>query len=187
MTSQIPDYAVSQDFIVTRGQRARLDMQPAAEGRRPAVGQRGRLQAIVTPAVHALGFELVGVEFTEGRRRSRLRVYIDSENGVNVDDCARVSHQVSGVLDVEDPVAGGYDLEVSSPGLDRPLFEPAHFERFAGARVRLRTSETIGGQRNFTGVLEGMDGAQVLVRPHDGPAHRIPFASIRWARLVPEW
>lgn len=138
------------------------------------------------PAIAALGFELVGVEFMEGNRRSRLRIYIDSANGINVDDCAKVSHQVSGVLDVEDPVAGQYDLEVSSPGLDRPLFEAEHFERFAGERVRLRTTIPFDGQRNFTGLLKGMSDDRIVIETDEGDEHAVALASVRSARVVPQ-
>lgn len=173
-------------FDAAAGRDANPTAPPASTGRRGQT-QAGRIHAMIAPAVAALGYELVGVEFSEGRRRSMLRVYIDAENGVNVDDCASVSRQVSSVLDVEDPVAGEYDLEVSSPGLDRPLFESAHFVRFAGERARVSTHLEIGGQRNFTGVLGGVVDDEVIVQVDDGTEHRIPLTSIRRARLVPQW
>ncbi|MCB1794222.1 MAG: ribosome maturation factor RimP, partial [Candidatus Competibacteraceae bacterium] len=90
------------------------------------------LRRIVAATVEAMGYELVGVEFHPRPGNALLRVYIDGENGITLDDCQQVSHQLSGVLDVEDPIAGPYTLEISSPGLDRPLFEAKHFARFAG-------------------------------------------------------
>ena len=111
------------------------------------------MQRPIESAVQGLGYELVGVEYLPQGRRSLLRVYIDTPGGVTVDDCERVSHQVSGVLDVEDPIRGQYVLEVSSPGLDRPLFTAEHFQRFAGSRVRLRTSPPLDGRRNFSGLI----------------------------------
>jgi ribosome maturation factor RimP len=139
----------------------------------------------VEAAVRGLGYELVGVEYLPQGRRSLLRVYIDSPEGVTVDDCERVSHQVSGVLDVDDPIHGQYVLEVSSPGLDRPLFTAEHFRRFAGNRVRLRISPPLEGRRNFTGLLKGMQDETVVLVHEDGE-WEIPLNYVEQARLVPE-
>ena len=148
-------------------------------------GRAQRLDEMLRPAVEGLGFELVGVEFHAGKRRSLLRLYIDAESGVTLDDCERVSHQVSGLLDVEDPVAGEYDLEVSSPGEDRPLFTAEHFERFRGQRARVTLEVPVEGRRRFTGRLDGVrDGAVVL--EVDGHEELIALASIGSARLMPE-
>ncbi len=98
-----------------------------------------KLTEMITAPVEALGYELVGIEFIRGRT-STLRIYIDSEDGINVDDCADVSHQVSAVLDVEDPISVAYNLEVSSPGLDRPMFTADHYARFQGRRSRAGSS-----------------------------------------------
>lgn len=144
-----------------------------------------RVRKLVEPAVEAMGYELVGVQYRSGRRNALLRVYIDSERGIGVDDCERVSRQVSALLDVEDPIAGSYTLEVSSPGLDRPLFERAHFERFKGATVKVRTAVPIDGQRNFTGVLEGCRGDAVVV-VQDGVERVLPLTQVDSARLVPD-
>lgn len=144
-----------------------------------------QLYGLLTPAVTALGYELVGVEHIRQGKHSVLRVYIDSDAGVTVDDCARVSHQISGVLDVEDPVRGEYSLEVSSPGLDRPLFSLAHFERFRGHRVRLVLGTPRDGRRRITGRLEGIRDQQVVVEM-DGERLLFTLAEIDKARLVPE-
>ncbi|MFM8330785.1 MAG: ribosome maturation factor RimP [Candidatus Methylumidiphilus sp.] len=143
-----------------------------------------RLTRLVEPVVVGLGFELVGVEFDNHQRV--LRVYIDAEQGIVVDDCSKVSHQLSGLLDVEDPIPSNYHLEVSSPGMDRPLFKPEHFERFKGALARVQLSRPIDGRRRFKAHLLGMDGDTVLLQ--DGEARfAVPFESIDKARLVPEF
>ncbi len=142
------------------------------------------LEALLEPAVSRLGYELVGVEY-HGGRRALLRLYIDREGGVSVEDCQRVSRQVSGLLDVEDPIPGPYTLEVSSPGLDRPLFRAADFQRFAGREVRIRTDVPLEGRRNFRGVLRGLRGDEVLVEV-DGAELALPVERIEQARLVPE-
>ncbi|HHQ42024.1 MAG TPA: ribosome maturation factor RimP [Chromatiales bacterium] len=142
------------------------------------------LEALLEPAVSRLGYELVGVEY-HGGRRALLRLYIDREGGVSVEDCQRVSCQVSGLLDVEDPIPGPYTLEVSSPGLDRPLFRAADFQRFAGREVRIRTDVPLEGRRNFRGVLRGLRGDEVLVEV-DGAELALPVERIEQARLVPE-
>jgi len=112
-------------------------------------------------------------------------VYIDKQDGVTVDDCERVSHQISGVLDVEDPIAGHYLLEVSSPGLDRPLDGARDFERFRGREVRLRLHAALNGQRNFKGLLMGLRGEQVVLEV-DGREIELPLRDIDRARLVPD-
>ena len=142
------------------------------------------LEALLEPAVSRLGYELVGVEY-HGGCRALLRLYIDREGGVSVEDCQRVSRQVSGLLDVEDPIPGPYTLEVSSPGLDRPLFRAEDFQRFAGREVRIRTDVPLEGRRNFRGVLRGLRGGEVLVEV-DGAELALPVERIEQARLVPE-
>jgi len=147
--------------------------------------QQEHLQALLEPSVVALGYELVGVEYFPQRTGAMLRVYIDSPDGITVDDCERVSHQVSGVLDVEDPVRGGYTLEVSSPGVDRPLYTPEHFSRFAGERVRVRLDVPVQGRRNITGILKGFSDGKVIVL-EDGEERRLPLEAIGKAKLAPE-
>jgi ribosome maturation factor RimP len=111
-------------------------------------------------------------------------VYIDTPDGVNVDDCERASRQISSALDVDDPIPGQYMLEVSSPGLDRPLFTAEHFQRFSGNHVKLRVSPPLDGRRNFSGVLVGMrDDAVVVVQ--DDEEVEVPLQHIEQARLVP--
>lgn len=144
------------------------------------------LSALLTPAVASLGFELWGLEFFQQGRRSVLRLYIDGPDGVGVDDCAAVSHQVSGVLDVEDPIAGEYTLEVSSPGWDRPLFSLAQFERYVGSTVAVRLASPLNGRRKYKGsVHQVADGnVELLV---DGVVVRVPFAAIDKANVEPDF
>lgn len=146
-----------------------------------------KLTEMLTPVVESMGYELVGVELLEQGARGRLlRIYIDQEQGITVDDCGAVSHRVSGVLDVEDPVPGHYDLEVSSPGLDRPLFRAEHFTRFKGAMAKLKLRTKVDGRRKLVGILDGLEDRQVLIL-EDGVCYRIPLELIDSARLVPEF
>ena len=144
-----------------------------------------RLNALIGPAVEGLGYEFVGVEYMPRRRQSLLRVYIDSDAGISLGDCALVSDQLSGLLDVENPIQGAYSLEVSSPGLDRPLFFERHFDRFRGVRIRVKMGTPVGGRRDFKGTLDGCrDGAVILLQ--DGEEHALPLEDIGTARLIPE-
>ncbi|MEI6413756.1 MAG: ribosome maturation factor RimP [Pseudomonadota bacterium] len=148
-------------------------------------GVADRLVEAVLKPVAALGCELVGIEWqARPWGYSLLRVYIDKTEGVTVEDCARVSDQLSGILDVENPVPGRYRLEVSSPGLDRPLFELEQVTRFIGQQARLRLERKIDGQRNLVGILKGIEGNAVLLES-DNQVHRVPWDTVSSARLVP--
>lgn len=145
-----------------------------------------QLEELLEPGVTALGYELLGIEHLAQGRHSVLRLYIDSPDGITVDDCERVSHQVSGVLEVEDPIKGQYTLEVSSPGLDRPLFKPAHYERFVGEVIAVRLARPLGERRKFKGRLLGLrDGAVVI--DQEGTEVALPLEDIDKAHLVPQW
>jgi ribosome maturation factor RimP len=115
---------------------------------------------LVEPLLESLGFELVDCEYAGAGGRGVLRFYIDKPGGVSVDDCATVSRQVSALLDVEDVVPSRYYLEVSSPGLERPVRKPRDFERFIGRRLRIRTRRPVDGRRRFTGELVAFDAAR---------------------------
>jgi ribosome maturation factor RimP len=143
-----------------------------------------RLIGILEPTIAAMGFELADIDAHLGRR-GLLRLYIDREGGVTLDDCQRVSEQVGALLDVEDPLPGSYVLEVSSPGFDRRLRTLAHFERFRGeqARVELKDARD-DGRRRLTGRLVGVEGSEVLLEV-DGERLRLPFDDIAVARLAP--
>jgi len=109
--------------------------------------------SIINPTIIDMGYELLGIEYVASGKHSILRLYIDREKGIGVDDCETVSRQVSAIMDVEDPINGQYNLEVSSPGIERPLFEISHYQRFLGHDVRLKTYRPIDGKRNFTGCI----------------------------------
>lgn len=149
-----------------------------------------RLCELIEPSVAGLGCELVGVELvSSGGPHPVMRVFIDREAGVTVEDCESVSRQVGALLDVEDPISDSYVLEVSSPGLDRPLLAAEHFTRFAGRLVRLRTTEPLQGRRKWTGRLVGCRGDSIVVRETEAEEERerlIPLALVGKANLVPE-
>ncbi len=147
-----------------------------------------KLTRLLEPVVTGLGYEMVGIEWSADTRGRRiLRVYIDTEDGVTVDDCEKVSHQIGALLDVENLVSGTYMLEISSPGLDRPLFSLEHFQRFTGSAVRLQLFQPYAGQRRFRGIIEGVTDDTVLVRTPDGEVVPLPFELIEKARLVPDY
>ncbi len=151
-------------------------------GSEPRMAAVDRLTELLTPVIEALGYELVGLEYHPNRKRSLLRIYIDSPAGVGLEDCGRVSHQVSGVLDVEDPVPGEYSLEVSSPGLERPIFKVSDYDRFAGERVRLRLHGLLDGRRKFHGRLVGLRENRVAVEEEGGTVE-VPLDRIDRANL----
>jgi ribosome maturation factor RimP len=145
--------------------------------------RQSQLVELVEPAVAAVGFELWGLDYVPQRNHAILRIYIDGPNGVNVDDCARVSRQVSAVLDVDDPIQTEYTLEVSSPGLDRPLFHLDQFARYVGEKVVIRLRVPFERRRNFTGTLIGVEGEDVVVHVDDNE-YLLPFESIDKAHIV---
>ena len=138
------------------------------------------------PVVSSLGYEFVGAQFGQAENGNTLRVFIDKESGILLDDCAVVSQQLSAVLDVEEPIQTQYVLEVSSPGIERPLFELADFERFLGQEVKIRTYDLIMGRRNFRGTLEKTDGTEVFVEV-DKELYAIPVDGIEQAKLLPDF
>jgi ribosome maturation factor RimP len=146
------------------------------------VSLRDRLSAIV----ETMGYEFVGCELLRQGRSGLLRVYIDNEKGITVDDCSLVSRQVSAMLDVEDPIQGQYTLEISSPGMDRPLFELKQFEKYVGNKVKMRLYSPLGDRRNLMGMLVSVEGSNIQVEV-DGEALVVPFANIEKAKLVPEF
>ena len=142
-----------------------------------------QLKALLAPLVGRMGFELWGLEYRAGKRSALLRLFIDSESGVTLDDCTEVSRQVSSVLDVEDPIRVPYTLEVSSPGIDRPLFESDHYARYVGSEVRVRTQWPVEGQRNFAGEIVAANEDSVTLRV-DGKDVSVPLDAIARGRLV---
>jgi ribosome maturation factor RimP len=142
-----------------------------------------RLAGIVAPTVEGLGFELVRVRLMGGRRPLLQIMAERPEGGIEVEDCAKISRAVSAVLDVEDPIASEYTLEVSSPGIDRPLTRLKEFERWEGYEAKLETSEPIDGRRRFRGVLEGVQDGEVLLAIPEATIG-LEFGMISDAKLV---
>ncbi len=143
-----------------------------------------QLSELIRPTVEALGVELWGLEFLIQGKYSVLRVYIDRpEEGVTIDDCEKVSRQISGIFDVEDPIAGEYTLEVSSPGMDRPLFTLAQFARFIGSEAAVRLRAPLEGRRKYKGIIQSVseDSLCLVV---DGKQFQLPGNSIDKANLV---
>jgi ribosome maturation factor RimP len=134
--------------------------------------------------VQALGCELWGIEKLQQGRQVVLKIYIESANGVNVDDCARVSRQVSAMLDVEDPIPGEYLLEVSSPGVERRLFKPEHFNVCKGEKVQITLRQAFDGRRKFKGLLCGLEDEEVVIRVDDAQEIVLPMDSIERARVL---
>ncbi|MBT4520170.1 MAG: ribosome maturation factor RimP [Halieaceae bacterium] len=143
-----------------------------------------QLREILAPAVEALGFELWGIDYRSQGRHSVLCIYIDSEDGVTVDDCARVSRQVGSILDVEEPIGGEYNLEVSSPGMNRRLFALEQYAAYVGEIIDLRLRRPFEGRRRFKGVLAGIEGEDVVVQV-DNHEYLLPHSSIDKASIEP--
>ncbi len=141
------------------------------------------LTELFEPTIEALQLELWGVEHIQQGKYSLLRIYIDADQGITADDCANVSRQLGALLDVEDPIAGEYTLEVSSPGLDRPLFTAKQFEQFVGSEVSLRMRSAIEGRRKFQGSIVKLDGDNIFLHV-DGEDYELPHADIDKANIV---
>lgn len=144
------------------------------------------LTALLEPVIEGLGYECVGIEYNPHPKHGLLRIYIDRPEGIVLDDCSKVSHQVSGLLDVEDPIPGEYQLEISSPGADRPLFKKSHFQRFIGKTVRVQLYAPVQQRKKITGVIQGVDGDNIQLAEGEH-IFAVPFDMISKARLVPEY
>ena len=147
--------------------------------------QNSQLIELLEPVVIALGYEMLGIEYFKQKDGSLLRLYIDHDSGITLDDCTRVNHQVIGVLDVHDPIKEKYHLEISSPGLDRPLFTLEQFKRYLGQEVKIKFRERIDERRKIRGVIKAVEEKAVLVSK-DGVDHLIPADVIDSAHLVPK-
>lgn len=145
---------------------------------------RDELAALLEPTVERLGYELADLEVRLGSGSGVIRLFIDHPDGIGLDDCEKVSLAVSALLDVEDPVPGHYDLEVSSPGLDRKLTKHEHFQRFTGKTVKVQTRLPIDGRKRYRGTLTAVEDDSIVVDV-DGQAYTLPMAMIDTARLVP--
>lgn len=142
-----------------------------------------KLTDMLRPAVEEVGKELLGVEFISAGNQSVLRLFIDHEKGIDVDDCAEVSRQVGAILDVEDPISSEYNLEVSSPGLDRPLFDLSQFEAVIGETVNVKLSIPLNGRRKFKGQLVSIENDTLIVVV-DGQDFELVFSNVDKANLV---
>ena len=144
------------------------------------------LQTLIEPVVNGLGSRLWGIEYLTRGKSTTLKIYIDADQGINVEDCARVSRQVSSLLDVEDPIPGRYTLEVSSPGLDRRLFTKAQFEEFASARIRVSLKRPFEGRRRYTGLLGGIEGDDVILHTGEEEEYLFPLDLVDRANIIPD-
>ncbi len=143
------------------------------------------LWALLEPELARIGYELIEVELAGSGTREVLRVFIDKPGGITLDDCVAASRQAELALDASDLMSHAYTLEMSSPGSDRPLRKPEHFERYTGRTVRIQTCAPVSGRQRFTGVLAGVVEGMVLVRGDAEEPYRIHLENIRKARLEP--
>lgn len=144
------------------------------------------LTALIEPVVASLGLELWGVDMVVQGRNKTLCVYIECEPGVGVTDCEEVSRQLSSLFDVEDPITGEYTLEVSSPGLDRPLFKTEHYELYIGETVKVKLRSAFDGRRNYRGLIRAVENDEIFVEV-DGHEYILPVESIEKANIVPRF
>jgi len=145
-----------------------------------------RITEMLAPSVEDLGYELVGIEYIRAGKHSTLRVYIDQDKGILVDDCAAVSRQVSAIMDVEDPITNEYTLEVSSPGMNRPLFKAEHYQIFAGEEVKIQLRMPIQNRRRWKGVIVSAEDGIICLNV-DGREERFALSNIQKANIVPKF
>ncbi len=138
---------------------------------------------LIEPTVLAMELQLWGIDLSQRGKYSILRIYIEREEGVTITDCEKVSRQVSAILDMEDPIAGEYTLEVSSPGLDRPLFTSEQFGRFIGSDVKVRLLHPVDGRRKLNGSIENVSGDEIVLSV-DGEGFRLQHTDIEKANVV---
>ena len=141
-----------------------------------------QFDSLFAPIINDLGYELYGCEFVSHGRRALLRIYIDSERGIGLEDCQQVSRQLSAALDVEDPIQGHYDLEISSPGIERPLFTLPHYQRSIGHHIKVETQVPVNGRRRFIGKLLAVKEMSIVILVEDENIE-IPFTDIKKANL----
>ena len=146
-------------------------------------GLEEKIKTIAGPVVEGFGLDLVDLRLAAGHGRWILRVFIDRPGGVTIDDCSDVSRELSTALDIEDPIPRGYTLEVSSPGLDRPLVKDKDFIRFSGKKANIRTKADIEGRRNFKATIDGVEAGILKITDADGRRYEIPLSNIEKANL----
>ena len=144
------------------------------------------LVELIEPIVDGLGYECVGIEYNPHPKHGLLRIYIDKEEGVLLEDCSKVSHHLSGVLDVEDPIRGNYQLEISSPGMDRPLFKIDQFNRYIGSQVKVTLFRPIDKRRKITGMILSVEDQTIRIQEGE-QVFNVPFQAMSKARLVPDY
>ncbi|CAA6605453.1 Ribosome maturation factor RimP [Rhodospirillaceae bacterium LM-1] len=144
------------------------------------------IAALIEEPMKGMGYELVRVQISGAANRATLQVMAERLDGVamTIDDCTEISRALSPILDVADPIAGAYALEVSSPGIDRPLVRPKDFERWSGFEAKLETRAPVDGRKRFKGLLMGLDGDEVLIRDESGADLRVPISALAKAKLV---
>ncbi len=145
-----------------------------------------KLNELLQPLVEDLGYEFVGLEYNTNPKNSLLRIYIDHENGVGIEDCETVSRESAALLDVKDPIRSQYNLEVSSPGLDRPLFTATHYQQFEGCIAQVNLFAPLDGRRKFSGPILGADETSVRIE-QDGSEVTLDLSNVVKARLVPDY
>ena len=143
------------------------------------------LWELLEPELARLGYELIEVELAGGTSREILRVFVDKPGGITLDDCVAASRQAELALDASDLMTAAYTLEMSSPGSNRPLRKPAHFQRYTGRAVRVQTCAPVSGRQRFTGILAGVEDGMVLIQGDAPEPYRIHLENIRKARLEP--
>lgn len=148
--------------------------------------KQDQLQALLAPVIESMGCELWGLEYLTQGRFSTLRIFIDAPEGVSLEECEKVSRQISSVMDVEDPIDGEYTLEVSSPGLDRTLFSLAHYQRYVGETINGKLRSPIEGRRRFKAEIRAVEG-DLVVMLLDKKEIKVPYTAIDKASLVPRY
>lgn len=148
--------------------------------------KEAKISELLEPTIAALDCQLWGIEYIPQARHATLRIYIDKKDGVDIEDCERVSRQVSAILDVEDPVGTAYTLEVSSPGMDRQLFRLEQFQDYVGSLVKIRLRNNYEGRRNFKGRLTGVENNEIILQ-QDNQEYLFPYELLDKAQIVPEF
>lgn len=142
-----------------------------------------KIESLIRPTIESMDVDFWGCEYLPAGKNSILRVYIDKSVGVNVDDCGRVSRQISAIMDVEEPISSAYTLEVSSPGMDRPLFKLEHFKEYEGCNIQIKTFSSVMGRKRFKGIMDNISDSSVDIEV-DGEVYTIPFGAIDKANLI---
>ena len=145
--------------------------------------QNQKIHDLLDPEITAMGFELLGIELSNSGSASFLRIYIDKSEGINIDDCVLVSQQLTGLLDVNNPIKGKYNLEVSSPGLDRPLFTDEQLKKHIGQIVMIKLHEKYKGKRRIIGKIEAVEDLEIVIKCNENK-ESIPLDLINKANLV---